>query len=416
MNREKISEMIHPFVKDNRLSYEDFDKIFYGLSQKEQYSISEFLSNNLNIVLIDDEDFSTTQENFSTTQENFQFVDYVLAAVQPYIENQQLTYDEFDEIFSNLDRRKQYAATDILAESAISLVDEKISPAQVEYKLQDNFPPQPEAVIPRKENEIKASNSVLVRLAQKGDRQALRDLFVKNRRLILKYAQRYSKIYKHSLSDEDLEQAGRIGMLKAVEKFNLSRGTQFTTYAVYWIKQAILRTIYDAGFTVRLPVHVFEKINKAATLNNKFCFQEENFSVRVELVAKKMGISTEEVHELFFMRDAYANLTSLDAPVNEESDSARKDFIADDVSHSPFELVSQKILKETISIQLNNLSEREKQILILRFGIYDGQTRTLDEIGKKFNLTRERIRQIETKALQKLRHPSVTKELKEWLY
>ena len=414
MNREKILEMIHPFVKDNRLSYEDFDKIFYGLSQKEKYSISEFLRDKLKILLIDEEDFATTRENF-------QFVDYVLAAVQPYIENQQLTYDEFDEIFSNLDKRKQYAATDILAESAISLVDEKIFPEeaestrQVESKLQDNFPPQPEDIIPRKENEIKAFDSVLVRLAQKGDRQALRDLFVKNRRLILKYATKYSQCYKHSLSVEDLEQAGRIGMLKAVEKFNLSRGTQFSTYAVWWIRQAILRTIYDEGFIIRLPVHIFEKINKAVTLDNKFCFGEENFSVRVELVAKEMGISTEEIHDLFFLRDAYVNLTSLDAPVNEESDSARKDFIADNAASSPFELVSEKMLKETIYKILNTLTEREKQVIILRFGFYDGKERTLEEIGKIFHLTRERIRQIEAKALKKLRHPSVIKNLKEWL-
>ena len=128
-----------------------------------------------------------------------------------------------------------------------------------------------------------------------------------------------------------------------------------------------------------------------------------------------MGISTEEIHDLFFLRDAYVNLTSLDAPVNEESDSACKDFIADNAASSPFELVSEKMLKETIYKILNTLTEREKQVLILRFGIYDGQTRTLDEIGKIFHLTRERIRQIEAKALKKLRHPSVIKNLKEWL-
>ena len=409
MNREKILEMISPYAKNNRLSYEEFDKIFCGLSQKEKYLIADFLNDDLNISLVDEEDFATTRKNF-------QFVDYVLSAVRPYIENQQLTYEEFDEIFSKIDKRKQYAAADILAESDISLVDEKILPAKVETQLQDNFPPQPEDIIPRKENQIKASNSVLVRLAQNGDRQALRDLFVKNRRLVLKYVAKYSKIYRHSLSVEDLEQVGMIGMMKAVEKFNLSHGTQFSTYAVWWIKQVILRTIYDEGFTIRLPVHVFEKINKAVALDNKFCCNEEKFSVRVELVAKEMKISSEEVRELFFLRDVYENLNSLDAPVNDDSDSARKDFIEDYVAPSPYDVISRKIFNETIDEVLNTLTKREKQVIILRFGIYDGKELTLEEIGKIFHLTRERIRQIETKALKKLRKPSVIEKLKEWLY
>ena len=408
MNREKILEMIRPFVKSNCLSYEEFEKIFCGLSQKEKYLIADFLNDDLNILLVDEEDFATTRENF-------QFVDYVLSAVKPYIENHQLTYEEFDEIFSKIDKRKQYAAADILAESDISLVDEKILPAKIE-SLQGNFPPQPEDIIPRKENQIKASNSVLVRLAQNGDRQALRDLLVKNRGLVLEYAAKYSKIYKHSLSAEDLEQAGRIGMLTAIEKFNLSYGTQFSTYAVWWIKQAILRTIYDEGFTIRLPVHMFEKINKAVTLDDKFCLQEENFSVRVGLIAKEMGISNEEVRELFLMRNNYLNIASLDVPIGEESDTELVDFIEDYVTPSPYDVVSKKIFNETIEKILNTLTEREKQVIILRFGIYDGNERTLEEIGNIFHLTRERIRQIESKALKKLRKPPVRKKLKEWLF
>ncbi len=409
MNREKILEMIRPYVKENRLTYENFDEIFCMLSQKEKYSVVDFLNEELKIFLADEEDFETTKENF-------QLVDYVLAAVKSYVEHQQLTYDEFDEIFSKLDKRKQYEIIEVLYSSNVLLVDEKIFPEQTELQHQKNFPPQPQNIIPRKSHEIKTSNSVLVRLAQNGDMQALRDLLVKNRLLVLKYAKRYEKIFKHSLSIEDMEQAGMVGMLKAVERFDLSRSTQFTTYAVWWINQSILRTIYNAGFSIRLPVHMFEKISKARRLDSELYFQGKNdSSERVELISKKMGISVDEVHELFLLSRTYISLTSLDAPIDEEGDSALRDVLEDFNSPTPFDVVEKKILGEIIANAMSTLNGREKQVLLFRFGFYDGKEYTLEDIGRIFGLTRERIRQIEKKALGKLRHPSHSKKLKEFI-
>ena len=409
MNREKIFEMIKPCLVDNQLTWDEFDEIFYMLSEKEKYLIADFLIDELKIFLVDEKETST--------QEDFQFVDYVLGAVAPHLENLQLTWDEFDEIFSHLERRDQYKVTSILAASNIELVDEKIfvrTPAQIDSSTEKNFPTQPENIVPRKDYEIDATNTVLVRLAQNGDRQALHDLFVKNRRLVLKYASRYDRIFKHNFTLEDLEQVGTLGMLKAVERFDFRKGTQFSTYAVWWIKQAIARAIYDTGFTIRLPVHMFETINKVNKLDNEFSLYEENFSARIELIAQEMNISTDDVRELFLLRDTYLNMTSLDVPVGEESDSELKDFIEDSNAPSPYEMLEEKILTESIANALDTLTVREKQVLMLRFGFYDGREHTLEEIGRNWGLTRERIRQIEAKALNKLRHPSRSKKLKDF--
>ena len=410
MNGKKILEMIRPFVKNGQLTYENFDEIFKFLSQKEKYLVADFLNDNLKIILVDEE------ENFSATQEDFKFVDYVLAAVQPYVENQQLTYDEFDKIFSHLEKRVQYKATDILAASSIELVDKKILPAQVELQTEKIFSTQPKNIVLHKDYEITASNAILVKLAQNGDMQALQDLIVKNRGLILKYANRYDKIYNHNLDIEDLEQEGTLGMMKAVEDFDLSKGTQFSTYAVYWIKQYIYSAVCDSGFTIRLPTHIFESLNKINTLDRKFSLQEENFSARIELIANAWGISCERVRELISMRNNYFNVASLDVPAGEESDTELVDFIPDSSTPTPFEMLEKEMLKETLVKVLDTLTDSEKQVLMLRFGLKDGKARTLGEVSKNFKVTRERIRQIEAKALRKLRHPSRSKKLKDFLY
>ncbi len=405
MNKEKILKMITPCLVDNQLTWDELDAIFYMLSEKEKYLIADFLIDELKIFLV--------EEKETSTQEDFKFVDYVLAAVTPYLENMQLTYDEFDEIFSHLERRDQYKVTAILAASDIELVDEKVT-AQIELPTEKNSPSQPENIIPHKDYEIDATNTVLVRLAQNGDRQALHDLLVKNRRLVLKYATRYDRIFKHNFTLEDLEQVGTLGMLKAVERFDFSKETQFSTYAVLWIKQAIARAIYDTGFTIRLPVHLFESITKVNKLDNQFSFHEENFSARLELIAQEMKTSTDDIRELFLLRDTYLNIVSLDVPVGEEADSELKDFVEDRNAPSPYDVLEEKILTESIANALDTLTVREKQVLMLRFGFYDGREHTLEEIGRNYGLTRERIRQIEAKALNKLRHPSRSKKLKDF--
>ena len=250
-------------------------------------------------------------------------------------------------------------------------------------------------------------------MAQNGNRQALHDLFVKNRRLVYKYARHYEKIYNHSLSFEDLVNEGMLGMLTALEKFDLSKGTQFTTYATPWIYQKISRAIYDTGFNIRMPVHIFELISKVSKLDSEFTSLEENFSARVEFIAEKLNISTDKVREMFSHQYRYLNLTSLDAPVDEDSDSRLGNFLEDYDAPSLFEIVANKILNERLMEIFSTLTEKEKQVLIRRFGFYDGSEWTLEDIGRDFGLTRERIRQIEKKALEKI---SRFHELREWLY
>ncbi len=300
-----------------------------------------------------------------------------------------------DEILIELDQDSEEAhtETDFLSNvsSSSSMSDD---PVHLYLKEIGNYP------LLSLSDEVELSKRI-----EQGDEAAKQLLAESNLRLVVSIAKRY---VGRGLSFLDLIQEGNLGLIKAVEKFDYTKGFKFSTYATWWIRQAITRSIADQSRTIRIPVHMSEVINKTYRVSRGL-LQDLGREPTEQELAEAMGMPVDKVREILKVS---ADPISLDTPIGEEDDSHLGDFIRDDNIMGPEDAASYSILRDQIARLLDTLTEREQRVLILRFGLKDGRSRTLEEVGKEFNVTRERIRQIEAKALRKLRHPSRAKMLK----
>lgn len=356
-------------------------------------------------------------------------IDYIMAQIKPkLVNNSFLSYTDFYKLFGSFHMSKEelneiqlliqkegieFTYPDILDEQ----IDEDIEGTS-DFDDLEVFRDNNSSTIVSSNKQIKQSNEILCKLIKSGNdyakNQAKNDLCIKNHGFIMKCASKYEKFYRNKLSIDDLEQVGYVGLLKAAERYDPSLNAKFITYASFWIKQAMLREIFDNGFTIRLPVHIMEKISRIVRLDNKYELQGLSFNERVRAISDDYQIPEEKVLEYLTLNLRFRNCASLNAPVGEDKEIELEEFIEDTVDLSVEDKALQNIFSERIKKVIGTLSEREEKVIIYRFGLMDGRERTLEEVGQILGVTRERVRQIEAKAFRKLKHPSRSKYLKDF--
>ena len=346
----------------------------------------------------------------------------IIDMARPYVKDGFITYEEFNHIYEMLSQGEKDAVVDILYNNGIDRIDADEQDEDADDKFEVLYDdglfkdtgfnaqnPKPVVV-----NEVvKQSNEILCAMIQQGNLQAEQDLCVKNKKLVDKYALAYEKRYRHRLDFDDIEQAGFIGLITAAKKFDIGMGYSFSTYAVWWIKQAITREIIDHGFVIRIPVHMMEQIIKVAGVENMF--SELNREERIVKVMDETGYKEERIRECMMLKEYVLTYSSLNVTVGEDETVELGEFLSDDGVIPIEEMVENRELRRMLDDVLDTLTEKEKKVIRLRFGLEDNRQWTLEEVGKLFNVTRERIRQIESKALRKLRHPSRLHYIKSFL-
>lgn len=355
----------------------------------------------------------------------------LLKMIAPYVKNSQLTYDDFDRIFGNiLTHRDQYIVVDHLEEKGIHLVDILDSDVEVNG-IQEEVSDQELGEAHKQkestdkgigtqdrpllgERKIYQTNEQLCILIQRGSRQAMQDLCIKNKRLVQKVAWGYQKITT-LLDCEDLEQIGYGGLIRAAMRFCPEKETQFSTYAMFWVKQVMGRAIKTEDLLIRLPVNMHDTVYKIAKYDNELWGQGvEDLEERIDRIASSCEMEATKVRKIMMYRDRFFHAVSLDAPIGEDRNTSLGELLPAAEETSVENQVCNKQMVEEVNTVLGTLTEKEADIIRRRFGLKDGHEETLEEIGKIYGVTRERIRQIEVKAIRRLRHPSRSRRLRDY--
>lgn len=324
----------------------------------------------------------------------------ILNYIKPYIfhDNKMLKKD-FDSIFGRFSKEELLKIREILEKNNI---DVNIEKSQGELS--------------NTEEDLNISNEKLCYLYQQGDSKALDILIERNERLVYSRVMKYYRANRHGLSIDDLFQEGCIGMIKAAKKFDIDLGFKFSTYAINWIDQSISRSIADKGFNIRVPVHMFDNVNKFRKMYRELEMDQDIDDEKLKILMENTGFKPEQIENIQKVARNILNMSSLNIKVGDGEDTELISFLEADETNNPLDLVTKSIMNEKIEEALESLTEREREVIILRFGLLDNSPKTLEEIGDIYGLTRERIRQIEKKSLVKLRKSNGTKKLKEFLY